>query len=364
MAATSAVPTAAQATRSGVRTPATQTQSEELETVLRQAGEARSRLERFLASLADRPASVPVLDSLAMMQRSTALLEQRLRLLQEGVDFRKVEGRLERSSAAPQGWFGVNVQTLGTSTERGDGRVLMSADYPRVVSVEPGSPAARAGLIAGDRLISISGTDLRGQALDLRSVLRPGTRVPVRVERDGVRRDLTVAITVRPVSFSPGTRVRLYAVSPDAPVTASVHSSAAAEAAALAAVSRAARVDEGQSLATSRVWRGESAAPSPISYLFRRSPSVLAVAGAELMRITAALGESLGVSGGLYVLSVAPRTPAEWAGLREGDVIQRADGVELDAPVDFFRILQAQTDGLLKIELVRSGRPVSAEMRW
>lgn len=363
MVVVSSVPAGAQTARSRVIEPATSFPSAELEVARRQAEEARTQLERFLASLGGRPASIALLDSLSTMQRSAALLEQRLTLLQERVSYREVEGQLERGSAGPQGWFGVNVQTVGTSTERSNGRILMSADYPQVVSVEPGSPAARAGLLAGDRLISISDTDLRGQALDLRSVLKPGTRVPVRVEREGVRRNVTVAITVRPASFSPGTRVRLYALSADAPTVTNARAAAAA-AVDLAAATRPSRVDAAQSLSATRSWRSEIIAPSPITYLFQSSPSVLAVAGAELMRITAALRTSLGVSGGVYVVSVAPRTPAEWAGLREGDIIQRADGVELDAPVDFFRVLQTQTDGLLKLELVRSGRPVSADMRW
>ena len=364
MVAMSGVPAGAQANPSRVSAPAASPSTEEVELVRRQAEEARIRLERFLNSLVGRPASIALLDSLGTMQRSAALLEQRLMLLQERVNFRQVETRLESDSSAPKGWFGVDVQTVGTSTEQSGGRILVSAEYPRVVSVEPGSPAARAGLIAGDRLISIRGIDLRGQALDLRSVLQPGTQVPVRVDRDGVRRDFTVAVTVRPTSFSPGTRVRLYALSPDAPTVANARAASAAAVADLAAATRPSRVDVAQSLTVARPWRSEMVAPSPITYLFQSSPSVLAVAGAELMRITTELRESLGVNGGVYVISVAPWTPAEWAGLRGGDVIQRADGVELDAPLDFFRVLQAQTDGRLKLDVVRSGRPLSTDLRW
>lgn len=350
-------PAAAQSARAGVSTPVAATPAEELQRVSSQAEASRVRLERYVASLAGRPASAAVLDSLAAMRQSLAVLERRLEFMRERASFRQLEARLDRGGSEPRGWFGVDVQTLGTSTAQSDGRVLVSADYPRVVSVEPGSPAARAGLAAGDRLISIRGTDLRGQALDLRSVLRPGTRVPVRLERDGVRRDVTVAITVRPSSFSPGTRVRLFAVSPDARVD---------DGGGYAVVASGAmpRPDAMQSLTTTRVWRSEVAAPNPITYLFRASPSVLAVAGAELMRVTGALRASLGVGGGVYVISVAPRTPAEWAGVREGDVIQRADGMAVEAPVDFFRVMQEQTDGLVKLDLVRARRPLSVELRW
>ncbi|MHB1225307.1 MAG: PDZ domain-containing protein, partial [Gemmatimonadaceae bacterium] len=311
-------------------------------------------------------APAAVLDSLAAMQRSMEVLERRVAFMTERARFRQMEARLERGSGEPQGWFGVDVRTLGTSTAQSDGRVLVSADYPRIVSVEPGSPAARAGLAAGDRLISIRGTDLRGQALDLRSVLRPGTRVPVRLERDGVRRDVTVAITVRPSSFSPGTRLRLFAVSPGARGDDGGYEVVTEGAAASAArsASAAARMDAMRSLASARVWRSEAAAPSPITYLFRTSPSVLAVAGAELMRVTEALRASLGVTSGVYVISVAPRTPAEWAGVREGDVIRRADGVAVEAPVDFFRVMQQQTDGLVKLDLMRARRPMMVELRW
>ncbi len=367
MVATGSAPAGAQANPSRASALVASPAAEELSRVRQQAEEARTQLEHFLNSLVGRPATIALLDSLGSMQKSTAVLERRLALLQDRVNFQMVEERLERDSSAPQGWFGVDVQTVGTSTEQGDGRILVSTEYPRVVSVEPGSPAARAGLIAGDRLISIRGIDLRGQALDLRSVLKPGTRVPVRVDRDGMRRDFTVAVTVRPTSYAPGTRVRLYALSPNAPTVANARAASAASAAAvadLAATLRTSRVDVVPSQSVVHSWRNEAVAPSPLTYLFRSSPSILVVAGAELMHMTKALRESLGVSGGVYVISVVPWTPAELAGLRAGDVVQRADGIELDAPLDFYRVLQAQADGLLKLDVVRSGRPLSTAIRW
>lgn len=54
-----------------------------------------------------------------------------------------------------------------------------------------------------------------------------------------------------------------------------------------------------------------------------------AVAGAALADVTAGLGSYFGTETGALVLRVAPDSPAEEAGLREGDVIVRANGEEI-----------------------------------
>lgn len=273
------------------------------------------------------------------------------------------------AAGAPEGWFGVDVQTVGTSTERG-GRVLISADYPRVVSVEPGSPAAQAGLQAGDRLVAIAGVDLRQEALDLGPILRPGNRVPVSLERDGVRRDVTVVITRRPATFNPGTSMRVTTVEPAEPspggqvVTGRGARTGPPPGGAPPAPGRGPTAPApAPALA---VWpgAGSTAAPSPTSYLFSASPSVLAVAGAELMRPSRALQAALGVSRGVYVVTVAPRTPAERAGVQAGDVLLTADDEPLDEPVDFYRVLRGQADGVVRLELVRERRPLTLDLRW
>jgi S1-C subfamily serine protease len=64
------------------------------------------------------------------------------------------------------------------------------------MSVEPGSPAEKSGLIQGDILVTLAGQALR-QVDDLQSLLGStpiGNGVPARVARGGDLQELTITI--------------------------------------------------------------------------------------------------------------------------------------------------------------------------
>src|SRR6185437_3280884 len=71
----------------------------------------------------------------------------------------------------------------------------------RVREVSPGGPAEQAGVRAGDLIVAVNGTDVRGQGsaghvVELLHDVKPGDRVDLRVSRGGKTRDLRV--TARP----------------------------------------------------------------------------------------------------------------------------------------------------------------------
>ena len=73
--------------------------------------------------------------------------------------------------------------------------VTASADYPRVDTVFPDSPAARAGIKPGDLIVQVDGQDVHGQNPDQTSNLirgQAGTAVTITIERGGIRQDLKV----------------------------------------------------------------------------------------------------------------------------------------------------------------------------
>ncbi len=69
-----------------------------------------------------------------------------------------------------------------------------------IVSIEPGSPAERGGLLMGDTLVAIDGTAVRRHD-DIQARLTPesvGTSVRIRLIRGGEAKELTVTIGERP----------------------------------------------------------------------------------------------------------------------------------------------------------------------
>lgn len=65
-------------------------------------------------------------------------------------------------------------------------------NHPRVVRVQPGSSAARAGLAEGDILLEVNGRDGREPALFPNR--EPGTRYTVRVRRGTQEREVTLVV--------------------------------------------------------------------------------------------------------------------------------------------------------------------------
>src|SRR5262249_45525084 len=70
--------------------------------------------------------------------------------------------------------------------------------YPDVISVDPGSPADRAGIKPGDVLVAYNGTDLIGHEFNLGDIFAPKKRVDVSVRRDGEVKDYSMIVAMVP----------------------------------------------------------------------------------------------------------------------------------------------------------------------
>ncbi|HET7230041.1 MAG TPA: PDZ domain-containing protein [Longimicrobium sp.] len=70
----------------------------------------------------------------------------------------------------------------------GPGGKARVASYPRVVTVAPSSPAAAAGLRAGDMIVSVDGRD--GMSTPLFENVRAGRAVVLRIRRGDEEREI------------------------------------------------------------------------------------------------------------------------------------------------------------------------------
>jgi hypothetical protein len=194
----------------------------------------------------------------------------------------------------------------------------------RVREVSPGGPADRAGVRAGDSIVAVNGTDVRGadagrRVVELLREVNPGDKVRLTVLRDGKTRDFTV--TAGP---------DLGQVFGDATV----------------------RLPDPQ-LPLVRALSGWGGAPMII-----RGP----VADMELARLTPALGRYFGTDSGVLVVH-AP--PGGVLGLQDGDVILSIGGRK---PIDsshVIRILGSYDPGeKINLEVLRLHRkiPVATTM--
>lgn len=260
-------------------------------------------------------------------------------------------------TASPDGWLGIHyVCEIETWAKNGELFVKHSG-YPLVAAVEPGSPAYRAGIEAGDTIIAYNGEDLDGRVFSLTKLLKPGSKLSVRIHRAKGSYDIPVLV---------GRRTRY------APDVGAIAPRVRVEIDSVTGLAQRVVIRNSE---TPRAMTIVTDAPTPVPALPALPPvataapvvvwsTTTALAGAELARVTPDLGESFGVKNGVLVLSVGANTPASRAGLRGGDVITRVDGKDVETPLQFQRALQrAENDGV-KLTIVRKRKTVEVRMGW
>jgi C-terminal processing protease CtpA/Prc len=265
-----------------------------------------------------------------------------------------------RSTRAPRGYLGVTLSGE-QNTELRDGKVYTLYESPlSIESVVPGSPAARAGLLAGDTILAFGKLAVPGE-VPLADVLTPGDKLPVKIRRDG--RDRTVTVTVG--ESQQGARSFTYSYSPAAGTGLTCGGEDCSAIIAIAPVAPTPPV------ATTPV-SPPAAASAPVRAGVNIRGSVwstsdYSIAGAMMTTITDDLEDLTGVDEGILVLRVAPGTPAASSGLRGGDVIIRVNDEECDGVRDLqLAVQRASSRGGRQVSLVvirqKKERPVT--LQW
>lgn len=256
---------------------------------------------------------------------------------------------------APSGWVGLNVTAPHTVRLAGGEQFVRFLSYPQVVSVDPSSPADRAGIRRGDTLVAYNGTDVRHE-IDMSRLLVPNSRISVRVRRDGRTRDVPVTVAAAPRNVvvrrfdlkfpEPSAEVRVLEPSraPSVPRATTARGAAGSPA-----------VRTGVAVAPSVA--GGSA---PFAARFVSN----ALLGARVETVSDDLRDATGLPRGLLVMEVAQGTPAHAAGLRPGDVIVSAAGRDAESPQSLRLMLQGTPDRALELTVQRRKVKRKATLRW
>jgi S1-C subfamily serine protease len=225
--------------------------------------------------------------------------------------------------------------------------MIVFADYPVIESVEPNSPAERAGLTSGDTILAMNSQDLRRSPLPMASLIQPGRKVVFRYKRNGVR-EATVTVAPRPEGTE---QTFVLTLTP----------CGGGEAMGMPCVTSAPRRDR----ATTEVSTMRGMMPEPLLPVMQMGfPRSRAVAGAELTALDEGLRALLGLNRGVFVVNVGAGTIASESGLRQADVILRAAGVAVANPVDFMKLLSEARKRSMELQIVRMKKPQTITLRW
>lgn len=255
-----------------------------------------------------------------------------------------------------KGWVGVAYTTSG-ETDRG-GRLVFD-DYPVIESIEPSSPAEKAGLAAGDTILAMNSQDLRRSPLPMASMIQPGQKIVFRFKRNDSIREVTLTVAPRPSGTSESVRLTLIE---QGAAAASVRSEGLTPVAGRAPMAPG-RGDRERGMVRARIPGPPMVTIAPLVFGF--GPRTLGVAGAELTSLNPDLASAIGVSTrGIFVVNVALGTPAKESGLRSGDVIVKADSSAVGDPGELIRVMRAASDRSILLRIVRSKKPQAIKLRW
>ena len=276
---------------------------------------------------------------------------------------RALRAQLEQlcaSTRAATGWLGVAFNSNFSMDASPDGPRLAMRRYPEIESVEPGSPAEKSGIRRGDVLLTLGGRDLSDAELSLTELLKPGTRLAVRLKRGVETRNLNVLIEPRPADFQPTCAweddVIARALSPAQGYTFVI--SGASPGSGDSAAARTVRP---------QVWvtAPEPPGQSPVNgYAYTIPGSAQVALGAQLVPLNEGLASLSGVERGLFVVDVVRRSPAAQSGLMAGDVIVSADGRVLRSPAALLQLMGESETRELPLQLVRRRKPETIVLKW
>src|SRR5687768_14308314 len=170
----------------------------QLMSVARRQAEATQGLRALTARLGEQT-------DRASVEVNARQLQTQLRAATE--QYQRLRGRLAAlcdRGAKPEGYMGITFSATMQADAASGAEVFRFEENPTVEAVDPGSPAGRAGVEKGDEILLIGGERLEGRDVVFTQLLRPGSRLPIRIRRDGEARDVVLTIKQRPAALDNG----------------------------------------------------------------------------------------------------------------------------------------------------------------
>ncbi len=273
---------------------------------------------------------------------------------------RRADGTfMTTTTTLSRGWLGFNAQ--GPSLPDGD-KVTYFA-YPQILSVDPESPADRAGIIPGDVVVAFNGMDVIGHEFNLARLIAPDKKVSVTIRRDGEMKDFALdigrvpqGVVDRRIAF----RGSMMPLPPGFEGTTIIRVSPDDETGARGA--GGGRVGGGGARGAGG---GRVVAIGPMSAGSYMVIAPHAVFGADVSTVGADLARALKIEKGVLVNDVPEASPAYKAGLRVGDVITAVSGTSV-ATVGQLQddILSHFGERSVLLQVVRDRKPEKFTVTW
>lgn len=366
-------PVLAQRDSSRARARVISTNMEQVDRLARSAEAIRRQQVELVRLLMSEQERIEAIRDEAERQRLAAFTEGlTARLAQTESELTLLRRRIEeacRRTPRAEGWVGLAVNSPFRVIQLSNGRIAHQyMGEPVVESVDPGSPADRAGIRSGDVLVSIAGRDVRESGVPMAEVLLPDRAVPFVVRR-GDDREVTIVVRVeqRPQSLdrAPCPWIDAAIASALAPTPAQAYFRREQPRLSVGTVRSSARAT---------VWQRtepDSQPPASGSFRYYASPMVSffstgtnTVAGLQMHALNEELGEYYGTSRGLLVLEVLPGTLGHRAGIRGGDVLLTADEVELRSPRTLEVVMNRSRSQEVELRILRAKERKTVVLRW
>lgn len=258
------------------------------------------------------------------------------------------------AAVMPKGWIGILPQGPSQQVVDDDGLRVTYFAYPLILSVDPESPAERAGIAPGDVLVAYNGLDVVGREINLTRLLVPEKKIAVTVRRDGEKKDYSVDVMKVPEAVL-NRRVEFDRV----PMSGRI---------IIEHLDGDDDMPMRHPMGNAIVSLPRTAGPTTRTPLMANGFMVVSahgVFGASMSTVGADLARALKLEKGMLVNDVPEQSPAFKSGLRAGDVIISAAG----QPVTSLNALQDVVvahlgERSVALQVVRDRKPARITVTW